>query len=734
VKRFGIALLFVGAALSGTAAGVLFACVGDLPEIAQLDGYAPSTITRVLGRDGVLVGEFATERREIVKYEDIPEVLRKAILASEDAGFFQHSGIRLTRIVVTAVRRVLGLQRFGGASTITQQLARKLFPIGDAETPERKIKEILLAIQIEKRYTKEEIFTMYCNKMYWGHGAYGVEAASQLYFAKSVRNLNLDEAALIAGLLQGNVRQSPYENMAAAVKRRNSVLTRMETEGFITPADADAARKRPIVTYGDPMRTRSVAPYFLEGVKTYLEERYGTKAVYEGGLTITTGLDVELQKAANRALDAHLRRLDKQKGWRKPARNVLDEKRALDTFRHPRWPRDLTAGEIVPALVTNTDGGVIHVRVSRFAGTIGRTGFAWTKKRAEDLVRAGDLIEVRVGKIGAETFDGDLEQPPAIEGAVFAVDNHTGQILAEVGGSSFERSQFNRALQAKRQVGSLFKPFVYMAAIDGGDTVAKVLDDVPMSFDVGPGQPLYEPQNYDREFQGKVTLRRALEQSRNIPAIAMMQALGPARVIEYPRKLGITTPIPEFLSVAIGAAEGTLQEMTSAYSALPNQGVRMSPTMILEVRDREGNLLEQSRPEQHEAIRADTAFIMTELLHGVVENGTAASAKSLNWVLGGKTGTTDDYTDAWFIGFDPDITIGVWIGFDQKKTIGDKATGTNIALPVGMDIIKPYIERRRQDLAGVLPVFERPGNIVIVNLPTGPEFFIVGTEPGRDRH
>ncbi len=503
----------------------------------------------------------------------------------------------------------------------------------------------------------------------------------------------------------------------------------MAAEGFITAEAVEAAKKRPIVTYGDPAKVQSVAPYFLETVRASLEKRYDAKAVYEGGLVITTGLDVDLQRAANRAIDAHLRTLDKAGGFRKPARNVLDEKRSLETFRHPRWTRDLAPGDIVPALVMGTEGGVIRVRVGKLFGTIGRAGYAWTKRRADVLVRAGDLIEVKVGKLGAGgVFEAELDQPPALEGAAVAIDNHTGQILAMVGGASFDRSQFNRAVQAKRQVGSLFKPFVYTAAIDKGYTAASTLVDVHMSFEAGPGQPPYQPQNYDREFQGPLTLRRALEQSRNVPAVAMMQTLGPAEVLKYPRLLGLTTPLPEFLSVAIGAAEGTLLEMTSAYSAYPNQGVRMAPMTLLGVSDREGNVLEQSRPEPHDAIRADTAFIMTQLLHGVVENGTAASAKELNWPLGGKTGTTDDYTDAWFIGFDPDITIGVWIGFDQKKVIADRATGTTVALPLWKDIMKTWVARRRAELPEP-PQFTRPGNVILVNLPTGPEYFIVGTEP-----
>ncbi len=581
--RFGIVALFAGAAIAGTTSGVLFAFVDDLPQISQLDDYSPGTITRVVGRDGALVGEFATERRQIVTYDDIPGILRQAIIASEDADFFTHSGIDVKAIAALGIRRLLGMQRRGGASTITQQLARKLF-LTDEVTLERKIKEWLLAIQIEKRYTKQEILTMYCNKMYWGHGAYGVEAASQLYFAKSVKDLTLDEAALIAGLLQGNVRQSPYVNMDAAVGRRNYTLTRMAAEGFITAAAADAAKKRPIVTYGDPARVQSVAPYFLESVRVHLEERYGAKAVYEGGLVVTTGVDVDLQRAANRALDAHLRALDKPRGFRKPARNVLDEKRSLDTFRHPRWTRELTPGDIVPALVMGTDGGVIRVRVGRLFGTIGRAGYAWTKRQAENLVRAGDLVEVAVGKMNADgVFDGTLEQPPALEGAVVAIDNHTGQILAMVGGDSFERSQFNRAIQAKRQVGSLFKPFVYTAAIDKGYTAASDADGRADVLRGGAGPAAVRAQELRPRVPG---CAHAAPGARTVTQRSRGRDDAGARPGRGPRSTRACSasprPLPEFLSVAIGAAEGTLLEMTSAYSAYPNQGVRMAPASVLD--------------------------------------------------------------------------------------------------------------------------------------------------------
>jgi penicillin-binding protein 1A len=656
-------------------------------------------------------------------------VLVQAIISAEDDAFFEHSGLRPFRILVTLAKDVI-YRRSWGASTLTQQLARKLF-LTDEKTWERKIKEALLALQIEKRYSKEEIFTMYCNQMYWGHGAYGVEAASRLYFAKSVSDLTLDEAAVIAGIIQGNVRQSPYVNMRAAMTRRNYTLERMATEGYLTLEEMEAAKLRPIVALGQPSQQPSIAPYFLETVRAHLEDRYGAKALYEDGLAVRTGLDPALQRAANRALDAGLRSIDRRHGYRKPERNVLREERALDTFRHPRWNRDPQAGDVVPAVVMSVADTDILVRVGRFTGTIGRDGYRWTGRRPGDLVSIGDLIEIGVQAADpdAGTLTGTLEQPPAVEGAVIALENRTGQVLAMVGGASYARSQFNRATQALRQVGSLFKPFVFTAAIDRGYTAQSLLDDSPASFDAGPGQPRYEPKNYDREYHGLVTIREALEGSRNVPTIRLMAALGPSQVVGYARQLGLTSPLPEYLSVAIGSAEASLLEMTSAYSAFPNQGVRMEPRVVLEVLDREGSTLEQHRAQPHDALRADTAYILTDLLEGVVQHGTAASARSLDWPLGGKTGTTDDYTDAWFIGFDPEITVGVWVGFDQKRSLGNGQTGTQAALPIWREIMRDWIERRRKELDAP-PEFSRPGNIVVVQTPRGPEVFIAGTEGG----
>ncbi|MBI4264357.1 MAG: PBP1A family penicillin-binding protein [Acidobacteria bacterium] len=738
----GLLTLFVATALAGTVSGVIFAYADDLPEISALDDYRPSTITRLLARDGQVVGEFATERRVVIGYDDIAPVLRQAIIASEDAGFEQHFGLSVSRIIVTAIRDILTGQRFG-ASTITQQAARMLF-LQDYMRGgvfarsgllglERKIKEALVAIQIEKRYTKREIFTFYANHVTMGHGAYGVEAGARLYFDKAARDLTIEEAATLAAIVQTPARLSPFVNPDQTRARRDTyVLPRMADEGFITRDEAREAAARPLVVRGQPTPERSIAPYFAEEIRKELERAYGADALYQAGLRVQTTLDAELQAAANVALDRGLRRLDKRRaGYRRPARNVLAEGRTLDGFRSDRWSRSIGVGDIVPAVVTSLGNGAgARVRIGSATLELPPSAFAWTRRRsAADLFEVGDLIEVDVRSVAnGAPASVVLEQEPAVEGALLAIDNRTGQIRAMIGGVSFARSKFNRAVQAQRQVGSLFKPIVYTAAIDRGYTPVSIYIDEPVAYDVGPDQPPYSPGNYDRKFEGPVTLRRALEQSRNVPAVKAMAEMGPEQVIAYAKRFGFRAQYPPFLSVALGAVEATLLEMTSAYSAFPNHGVRMEPYAVASIADREGNILEEHRPRPHEAIRADTAFVMTHLLRGVVLRGTGAAARALDWPLGGKTGTVDDYTDAWFVGFDPNITVGVWVGYDEKKPLGEPETGATAALPIWMDFMRAYIDARgdRQNP----PEFEAPGNIVFMTLDSGiQEAFINGTQP-----
>jgi penicillin-binding protein 1A len=741
-RQAGIAILFVVAAVLGIASGVLFAYAGDLPQISALDDYAPSTITRVYASGGEVIGEFAIQRRMVIGYDDIAPQLRNAIIAAEDAEFSDHFGLSISRIFVTLARDLLERRKAAGASTLTQQLARNLFPvaIGFEKTWERKIKEAIVAIQIEKRFTKREILTLYCNHIHFGHGTYGVEAASRLYFDKRARDLTLEEAALIAGIIQTPARQSPFVDEARASRRRDYVLQRMLDEGYITREQAEAARAKPLGAVDRRRHQDSPAPYFLEEVRKYLENKYGAKVLYEGGLSVHTSLDLRLQQGANRAVDEGVRAVDHRRGFRRPARNVLAAGGSVAAFEDDRWKRPFVPGDIVPAVVASVERDRARLRIGRYAAELTKSGTAWTGRAPADLLRPGDVVQARILSMdeAAHTAAVGLEQEPRVEGALLAIDNQTGQIRAMVGGYSFERSKFNRATQAERQLGSTFKAVVYTAAIDRGYTPLSSILDAPVSYPTGPGQPPYAPMNYDHTFEGPVTLRRALEKSRNVPTVRLMEQLGPKQVVAYARRFGFQAAFPPYLSLALGAGEATLVEVTNAYSVFPNQGVRMRPYFVLEVTDREGNVLEENRPEPTDAIRADTAYVMTSLLRGVVQRGTAARAASLDWPLAGKTGTVDDFTDAWFVGFDPDLTAGVWVGYDEKKPLGRGEDGARAALPIWMDFMKHHIDGRTDP-----PEFSPPGNIVFLRVdrttgaPAAPdapdavnEAFISGTQPG----
>jgi penicillin-binding protein 1A len=746
-----IVALFIVAAMLGVLSGVLFAYAGDLPQISALDNYSPSTITRVYASNGQVIGEFATQRRVIVGYDDINPVLRNAIIATEDADFDKHFGLNIWRIFAAAAVDIAKRRREQGASTLTQQVARNLdqFGLTKQKLIERKIREIVLAVRIEKRYTKKEIFTIYCNQMYLGHGAYGVEAASRLYFNKSNKDLNLEEAALIAGVFQLPERQSPFIDMKRATQRRNVVLQRMADERYITQQQADAAKQKPIVTRGQPNQPPGIAPFFVEEVRKHLERKYGAKELYESGLAVTTTLDARLQEIAGKALERGLRAYDKRHGWRKPTRNVLTEGHTVEGYKDDRWSRPIASGDVVPAVVvTAPKTGAARLRIGAYHADLERPGYAWTRRSsAADVFKPGDVVDVAVTKVEADsnTITATLEQTPLAEGAIVAIDNHTGQIKAMVGGWSFGRSKFNRAVQAYRQLGSTFKPFVYTAAIDRGFTPTSILVDAPVSYQAGNGQ-IYSPHNYDHKFEGPVTLRWALEESRNVPAIKMMDTLGPKNVLEYAKRFGFEEDFPPYLPIALGAGDATLMEVTSAYTAFPNQGVRMKPISILSVKDRDGNLLEENRSEPTDVIRADTAFVMTNLLRGVLTHGTGRRAINMasQWPLAGKTGTVDDNTDAWFVGFDPDITVGVWIGFDDKrKSLGTAEQGSFVALPIWMEFMQAYIDGREDK--DTPPTFEAPGNIVFlavdksngaVSAPDSPgvisEAFIAGTQPGAN--
>ena len=774
-RRVAIVVASTLVATVGLVSGVIFAYSPDLAIIAELDDYSPGTITRIHARDGQLIGEYATERRVILTYDEIPAVLRNAIIAAEDGDFFGHVGFNIPRIVMTLFSNVLqGDLTAAGASTITMQLARNVTlggqSLGLQKTWQRKLVEAFYTIQIEKRYTKREILTLYANQIWLGtarHSAFGVEAASRLYFDKPATELDLNEAATIVGTFPTPARWSPLVNMDLALSRRNRTLRRMVDEGYVSQAEADAVMARPIVLAERQERSNSTAPYFIEEVRQHLEQKYGVARLYEEGLTVHTTLDVRLQEAANRAIEAGLRAHDKRRGFRPPAHNVLaaaaengdyrDPAEILAAYEHYRWRLPIRAGDIVPAVVTGADREAMQVRFGPYAARVVPRGLRLTEareykgfrglggERADEVVTAGDLIEVEVTTLDATgdrpVAEAELEQEPLAEAALLAIENRTGRILAMVGGYDFDRSKFNRATQAYRQLGSLFKGMLYAAAIDQGYTTTSIVRDEPVSYDVGPGQPLYRPTNYDHTYAGPITLRYALEKSRNVPAVWIMNEIGPQVVLDFARRLGFTSEVPPYLSVALGSAEATLQEVTSAYSVFPNRGVRMVPYQIDRIVDREGNALEENRPVSEDAVPADTAYIMTSLMEGVVRRGTGVRASRLGWPLGGKTGTMDDYTDAWFVGFDPDITVGVWVGYDEKVTLGYDEQGARVALPIWIDFMRAHIDGREAPPDGG---FVPPANIVFtkVDPDTGEvapwagnaiqEAFIAGTAPGTE--
>jgi penicillin-binding protein 1A len=686
VGRLVIGLLVLVSALVGATAGLLLVYSTDLPQVDQLEHYRPSSITELYDDQGRTIGSFALQRRVVASYDDYPEVLRQALISIEDKDFYRHWGVNVWRIAGAAYRDIESGGRVQGASTLTMQLARNLFLSPDRSF-HRKIQEALLAVQIERRFTKPQIFTLYANQIYLGHGVYGFEAASQFYFSKPAKRLTLDEAALLAGLPKSPSYYSPITHPDHALKRRNLVINSMLEDGNITAQQAAAARDQPIrldVAH-DP---DSLAPYFVEEIRRYLESKYGSDQVHEGGLKVYTSLDMDLQRAANRAVFDGLAAYERRHGWRGHLQNVLGGEVTLANFQHPDWDSEPEVGDYVHALVVAVSPSSATVKFGRYATILAPADAMWTHRKLPDILKPGDVAYL---KILALTPDGkarvSLEEDSGAQGALVAIDNATGEIKAMVGGRDFNLSKFNRSTQALRQVGSSFKPYVYTAAIDRGATPDDTILDAPVAFPM-PSSPAYEPHNYDEKFEGTITLRRALAQSRNIPALKLADSIGIKTVIEYAHRFGITSNIPPYLPIALGAVEVTPMEQTSAYSVFPSDGVHITPRYITKVTDYEGRTLEENFPDVKDVVSARTARIMTSMLREVVLHGTAIAASSLNYPLAGKTGTTNNFTDAWFVGFSPSITCGVWIGYDEKRFLGAKETGARAALPIWMDFMK----------------------------------------------
>ncbi|MGZ4817394.1 MAG: penicillin-binding protein 1A [Terriglobales bacterium] len=695
VGRVVFALLVVASALIGAFGGLLLVYSTDLPEVSELQRYHPSTITELYDDQGRVVGSFALQRRVVAGYDDYPKVLRDAIISVEDKDFEKHWGVNFWRIIGAAYKDVVLGQKAQGGSTLTMQLSRNLF-LSPERKFHRKIQEIMLAIQIERRFTKPQIFTLYANQIFLGHGAYGFEAGSLFYFSKHAKDLTLEEAALLAGLPKAPNYYSPLNNPERSARRRNLVINAMLEDGKITAAQAAHAKSMPIQLHpqSDP---NSLAPYFAEEVRRYLEKKYGTDEVHQRGLRVYTTLNKELQEAANRGLLDGLAAYERRHGWKGHLPNMVAAGLDLDKYQHADWDEPIAPGSYVHALVTRVTTGSATVKFGRYLATIAPADMAWTgHKNPDEILSRGDIAYVKiVSVIDTDTAKVSLEQDSGAQGALLAIDNATGDIKAMVGGRDYDESKFNRATQAMRQVGSSFKPYVYTAAIDGGATPDDIILDAPVTFSSASGP--YSPHNYDGKFEGNITLRRAVAQSRNIPALKTAARVGINKVIEYARKFGIVSPLPPVLPLALGSADLTLMEQTSGFSTFPNDGVRVVPRYIRKVTDYDGRVLEETYPDVKDVISPRTARIMTSLLREVVLHGTAFQASKLNHPLAGKTGTTNDFTDAWFVGFSPSITCGVWVGYDEKKTLGKKETGALAALPIWIDFMKVALKGREKE-------------------------------------
>jgi len=686
---FGLLVLF--SAVCGASAGLFLVYSVDLPQVDELENYRPSSITELYDDQGRVIGSFALQRRVVANYKDFPAVLREALISIEDKDFYRHWGVNVWRIAGAAYRDIESGGRVQGASTLTMQLARNLFLSPDRSF-QRKIEEALLAIQIERRFTKEQIFTLYANQIFLGHGVYGFEAASEYYFSKPAKQLALEEAALLAGLPKAPGQYSPILHPDRSLKRRNLVINAMLEDGQITAKQASDARNRPLglKLEHDP---NSLAPYFVEEVRRYLENRYGADQVHQGGLRVYTSLDVELERAANRAVLDGLAGYERRHGWKGHLENVVSEGQSLTAYEHPDWEEEPEPGSYVHALVTSVVPHAAAVRFGRYLASLSPADAAWTGHKLEDILKAGDVVYVKIVSFPGEgRAHVSLEQDSGAQGGLIAIDNASGGVKAMVGGRDFEESKFNRATQALRQVGSSFKPYVYTAAIDQGARPDDTILDAPVIFPTPSGP--YVPHNYDEKFEGTITLRRALAQSRNIPALKVASNVGIKTVIDYAHRFGITSNLPAYLPVALGAAEVTLFEQVSAFSVFPNDGFRVTPRYITKVTDYEGRVLEENFPDVRDVIAERTARIMTSMLREVVLHGTGVAAASLKYPLGGKTGTTNDFTDAWFIGFSPTMTAGVWIGYDEKKSLGPKETGAHAALPIWIDFMKVALAGR----------------------------------------
>jgi penicillin-binding protein 1A len=668
----------------GSLSGLMLVYSVNLPQIEDLERYHPITTTELYDVRGRMFGSFALEQRVVIDYSGFSPLLRQAVVSIEDKNFESHWGINVFRVAGAVYHDLTSKGRAQGASTLTMQLARNLF-LSNERTMGRKLQEVFLSLQIEHNFTKQQIFTLYGNQIYLGHGVYGFEAGSNYYFSKHASNLTLSEAALLAGLPKGPSEFSPLQNPDRAMRRRNMVINAMLEDGVITAAQAEAARTEPLGLHIQ-IAPNSVAPWFVEEVRRELEHKFGSDQVHEAGLKVYTTLDLDLQQTANRAVLDGLATYERRHGWKGHLLNVIAGGIDPESFKHPDWNGSTAPGEYMHAQVVGVLPYEVTARIGEQHVVITPEDWAWTGfKTAEEFLHQGDIIYVHLTGKDGNLLRGKLEQASGVEGSLLAMDNSTGDVLALVGGRDFNLSQFDRATQAERQTGSSFKPYVYTAAVEAGATPDEMIVDGPVSFGS------YTPHDYEGNYLGRISLLKAFADSRNIPALKLAAQVGIHRVISTAHRFGVTTNIPAYLPVALGAVEITLREQVAAYSVFPNDGIRIAPRMVRRVTTADGIPMNEDPSEVREVTSAKTARIMMTFLKEVTHSGTGAAAAALNHPIGGKTGTTSDFTDAWFMGFSPSVTCGVWVGYDSRQSLGDKETGAKTALPIWMDFMKVAI-------------------------------------------
>jgi penicillin-binding protein 1A len=696
--------------LGGAAAAGLYAYFSrDLPQITSLKDYRPPIITTVFSDDNRKIGEFFKERRKVLPLQDMPEMLLHAFVAAEDSRFYKHQGIDLIGILRAFFKNLEAGAIVQGGSTITQQVTKSFF-LSPERSYQRKVKEAILAYRIDRSFTKDEILYLYLNQIYLGHGAYGVEAASENYFGKPARELTLAECAILAGLPQAPSRYSPFRNLEKAKERQIYVLNRMVAEGYITHLEASEAINEPLDV--KPRRNWYIekVPVYTEHVRRYVEKKYGEDALYTGGLRIFTAVNIDMQKIAQAEITRGLLELDKRQGYRGPIEHLAPQ--AMAAFdagiRDELAAEPLEAGKILRGLVIDVDdtGKRVTVRMGDEKGVIPLENMAWARKpnpevpwyadrikRPGQVLAVGDVIWVKPG--APRGRDGlwplDLEQIPEAQAALLCIEAETGQVKAMIGGRDFFESQFNRAIQSRRQPGSAFKPVIYAAAIDKGYTPATVLIDSPIVYQDAQRDFTWKPKNYGEKFHGPTLLREALAKSRNVVTVKILQDIGIDYAIAYARKLGIESPLSRDLSLALGSSGVSLLEIVNAYSVFANLGYRLDPIFITKILDRDGNVLEENRPLKAKVIDQSTAYIMTSLLESVVKSGTGQRVAGLGRPVAGKTGTTNNLYDAWFVGYTPRYITGTWVGFDQGGSLGQLETGARAASPIWLGFMQKIL-------------------------------------------